>query len=661
MRFLPRTRTLLLLLIVATSLVGPSSCAVLKPAAESQALGRGEWPSYGGTLANAKYSLLDQVSAANVRQLRIAWRWQSPDHEIMDKNPQVETFVNEGTPIMVDGVLYVSTALSQVAALDPLTGRTLWVHDPKIHEHGTPPNLGFVHRGVAHWRDGGDARILIGTGNAYLIALDARTGEPIPTFGVNGRIDLTEGLGRPVERRLYTVTSPPLIVGDVVIVGSSIMDWPARKDMPPGDVRGFDVRTGRHLWTFHTIPQAAQVGVETWENESWKTTGSANVWSIMSADAELGYAYLPVSTPANDYYGGHRHGDNLFAESLVCIEARTGKRVWHFQLVHHGLWDYDLPAAPNLVDITVNGQRIRAVAQVTKQGFVFVFDRITGRPVWPIEERSVAPSRVPGEKASPTQPFPTRPPPFDRQGLSADDVIDFTPELRRQALAILEPYDHGPLFTPPSERGTVTMPGPGGGGNWAGAAFDPENGRLYVPSLTVPAVLTVFSPSTAASPDRYAGRFRFLFGPGGLPLTKPPYGRITAIDLNTGDNVWMVPHGEGPRADPRLEALNLPRLGWSRFGFVLATRTLLFAGQAGRVTGARRAKDRPDSRIFTFATDEAKLRPFDKTTGELLAEIDLPANTQGSPMTYLAGGKQFIVIPVGGANIPAELVALSLP
>jgi glucose dehydrogenase len=454
-----------------------------------------------------------------------------------------------------------------------------------------------------------------------------------------------------VSRRLYSVTSPPIIVGDVVIVGSSIQDWPLRKDMPPGDVRGFDVRTGRHLWTFHTVPRDGDAGTETWEHESWRETGAANVWSVMSADEDLGDVYLPVSTPANDYYDGHRHGNNLFAESLVCLDARSGKRVWHVQMVHHGLWDYDLPAAPNLVDITVNGRRIKAVAQVTKHGFAFVFDRVTGQPVWPMEERVVPPSRVAGEKAAPAQPFPTRPLPFDRQGLTIDDVIDFTPELRQEALTILDRYDYGPLFMPPSERGTVTFTGVAGGANWAGAAFDPERGWLYVPSMTLPMVIRLFPPRAGTSPDRYAGTFTLLRGPGGLPITKPPYGRITAIDLNTGEHVWMVPLGEGPRADPMLASLNLPRLGWNRFSFVLATRTLLFASQAGRLVSVRAAQDRPDVRIYTFATDEPKLRAFDKATGELLAEIDLPANTHGSPMTYSAAGKQFIVIPVGGANL----------
>ena len=316
-----------------------------------------------------------------------------------------------------------------------------------------------------------------------LIALDAETGKPIPGFGQNGRVDLTKGLRRPFDRALYNVSSPPVICRDVAVVGATVLDSFAvgkmpLKAMPPGDVRGFDVRTGEQKWVFHTIPQAGEFGNETWDNDSWKTTGNTNVWTMMSADEALGYVYLPISTPTNDYYGGHRYGDDLFAESLVCLNAETGERVWHFQILHHGLWDYDLPAAPNLVDITVDGKEIKAVAQVTKQAFCFVFDRVTGEPVWPIEERPVPQSDVPGEKSSATQPFPTKPAPFDRQGLTHDDLIDFTPTLRKQAISIIEGYNDGPLYTRPTEKGTIAMPGIIGGANWAGAAVDPENGVI---------------------------------------------------------------------------------------------------------------------------------------------------------------------------------------
>jgi quinoprotein glucose dehydrogenase len=621
-----------------------------------------EWRTYGGTYASARYSPLAQIDRDNVGQLRVAWRWRSPDHDVLAREPLIETFVNEGTPLMVAGVLYVSTSLSQVAAIDAATGQTLWVYDPEVWRMGTPPNHGWLHRGVAHWSDGREARIFIGTGNAFLVALDARTGKPIPSFGTGGRIDLTEGLGRPVSRQLYSVTSPPVVVRDVVVVGASILDLPVRRDMPPGHVRGFDARTGQVRWTFHAIPQAGEVGNETWEDESWKTAGGVNVWAPMSADEELGYVYLPFSTPANDYYGGHRPGDNLFAESLVCLEAATGRRVWHYQVVRHGVWDYDLPAAPNLADVTVGGRRVKAVAQATKQGFVFVFDRVTGRPLWPIEDRPVPQSEVAGEKTAATQPFPTRPAPVDRQGVRLEDVIDFTPELRAQALAILERYDWGPLYTPPTERGTIYMPGPAGGPSWSGGAVDPTTGWLYVTSRTLPFV-TRLTPPRWPLPvvDRFFADPQPVFGPEGLPLFKPPFGRIVAIDLNTGEHVWTVPLGEGPRRHPRLAALDLPRLGSGRRGFPLLTRTLLFAAQEGRIVGVRPPKDRAWSRIFTWATLEPTLEVFDKTTGALLARIELPANAQGALMTYMVRGRQYIVIPVGGANLPAELVALSLP
>jgi quinoprotein glucose dehydrogenase len=654
----PRLFTVMLLVtLVAGGLV---SCTLTGRVA-SPASTRGEWLTHGGTNANARYSPLDQITRDNVRGLRIAWRWTSPDEELMTRQPSIGTWLNQATPLMIGGVLYVSTSVSQVAALDAASGRTLWVHDPKIWVHGTPANFGFVHRGVAHWTDGREARILIGTGNGFLVALDARTGTPITSFGVEGRVDLTEGLGRPVDRKWYTVTSPPLIIGDLVIVGSSIQGWPMRPDMPPGHVRAFDVRTGQQRWIFHSIPQAGQLGNETWAGESWRTVGGVNVWTFMSADEELGYVYLPFSPAANDYYGGERHGDNLFSDSLVCLEAATGRRVWHHQLVRHDLWDYDIPAAPNLVDVRVGNRRVRAVAQVTKQGFVYVFDRVTGRPLWPIEDRPVRQSTVPGERTALQQPFPTRPAPFEHQEASASSVIDFTPELREQALAILAQYDHGPLFTPPSERGTVLVPGIGGGASWAGAAFDPETGRLYVPSFTAPNVVTLSPPDPGAINDRYVGHIRGLRGPNGLPLFKPPFGRLTAIDLTTGDQAWVVPVGEGPRHHPQLAPLQLGRLGWDRRSFPLVTRTLLFAAQMGPAGGRRPAVDRPWVRIPRAVSDDPALQVFDKASGELVAKIELPENATGALMTYLVGGKQHIVVPIGGGTLPAELIALSLP
>ena len=415
----------------------------------------GEWRYYAGDAASTKYSPLGQVTRANVGSLEIAWRWSSPDNEIVKANPSARPGGFQDTPIMVNGVLYTTSSLGVYSAIDPATGRTLWQYDPEVWKVGRPPNLGYTHRGAAYWSDGSRRRIISGTHDAHLISIDAETGKPDTTFGVNGRADVVEGLAYVERMRNYAINSTPVVVKNVVIAGANIQDLPQTKEQPRGDIFGFDARTGKKLWTFHSIPQKGEFGNDTWENGSAEYTGATNVWSMITVDEELGYIYLPFGTPTNDYYGGHRLGNNLFAESLVCLDATTGKRVWHFQAVHHGLWDYDFPAAPILVDITVDGRRINAVAQVSKQGFVYVFDRKTGTPVWPIAERAVPQSTAPGERTSMTQPFPTKPPPFDLQGLLDGDVIDFTPELRAHALEVLKAWDRGPLFTPPSERGAV--------------------------------------------------------------------------------------------------------------------------------------------------------------------------------------------------------------
>ena len=625
-----------------------------------------EWRAYAGDHASTKYSPLGQIDRNNVANLEVAWLWDSIDNAVLEADSTLRVFVNEATPLMVDGVLYTSTALSQVAAIDAATGETIWSYDPRTWEDGTPANVGFVHRGVAYWEEEDERRILYATGDAYLIALDAGTGRPIVEFGEHGRVDLTKGLRRPIDRSLYAVSSPPVVVRGVVVVGATVLDSFAvfrmpDAAMPPGDVRGFDVRTGDQKWVFQTIPQEGEFGNETWQDESWKTTGSTNVWTWMSADEALGYVYLPVSTPTNDFYGGHRLGDNLFAESLVCLNAETGERVWHFQIVHHGIWDYDLPAAPNLVDLTVDGRVVKALAQVTKQGFTYVFDRATGEPVWPIEERETPPSTVPGESASATQPFPTKPAAFERQGLTEDDLIDFTPELRQAAMEAIAGYDYGPLFTPPTEKGVIAVPGLVGGASWSGAAVHPETGMLYVPSYSLPAIMTVNKSEAENAPYAYTGRF--AYGPtimDGLPVIKPPYGRITAIDLNTGEHVWMSPVGSGPRNHPTLEGLDLPPLGWDRRTFPLLTESLLFAAQMGIVLD-RKVSDRGNAMTYDSERAEAFLRAFDPDTGELLAEIPLPGNATGNPMTYMTGGKQYIAVPIGGASEPAELVVLAIP
>jgi quinoprotein glucose dehydrogenase len=477
-------------------------------------------------------------------------------------------------------------------------------------------------------------------------------------------VDLKKGLDRPVDsiEDIIGSSSPPIVVGDVVIVGAAlgVGGAPPKKEMPPGHVRGYDVRTGERLWIFHTIPPPGELGNDTWENESWDYTGNTAVWTTMSADLELGYVYLPTEAPTGDYYGGHRPGDNLFSQSLVCLDAKTGERIWHYQTVHHGIWDYDNPAAPVLVDITVGGREIKAVALATKQAFTFVFDRVTGEPVWPIEERPVPQTDVPGERTAPTQPFPTKPAPFDRQGISVDDLIDFTPKLKAEALEIASNYRLGPLFTPPSlvdldgTYGTLVLPGAQGGTNWQGAALDPETGLLYVPSSTDPNLISLAN-------DPEVSNMAYIAvegleppeggGPQGLPLVKPPWGRITAIDLNTGEHVWMVPNGDAPdyvRDHPALRGVDLPRTGRPERSGLLVTKTLLFAGEGGGL-------------YARYGSGGRMLRAHDKLTGEIIAEFELPANQTGVPMTYMVDGRQYIVVAVGAAGHPGELVALSVP
>ena len=562
---------------------------VLTLAHAQSALRDVEWRYYGGDAGSQKYSPLAHISKANVQQLAVAWRWASPDNAIVKANPTARPGGYEDTPLMVDGVLYTATSLGTVAAIDPATGTTIWTYEPETWKVGRPPNLGYTHRGVAYWTDGKIERIISGTHDAYLISLDAKTGKPDLAFGDSGRVDAMRDQPHAVRMRNYAINSTPVVVRNVIIHGANIPDGPVNKENPRGDVRGYDMRTGKLLWTFHAIPQKGEFGYDTWENGSAEYTGGTNIWSLISVDEELGYVYLPFGTPSNDFYGGHRLGDNLFAESLVCLDATTGKRVWHFQGVHHGLWDYDFPAAPILVDIIVNGRPIKAVAQVSKQAFLYVFDRRSGEPVWPIEERAVPASTVPGERAARTQPFPTKPPPFDRQGISEDDLIDFTPELRAEALAIIKRYRTGPLFTPPSvvtdaRKGTIQVPGSVGGADWTGAAVDPETGMLYVPSMTNPFIANLVPGDPADTNLRYRASNRDLIqGPRGLPLLKPPYGRITAIDLNRGEQKWMVPNGDGPRDHPAIKHLNLPPLGQAVRAAPLVTKTLLFVTEGDQI------------------------------------------------------------------------------
>jgi quinoprotein glucose dehydrogenase len=545
--------------------------------------------------------------------------------------------------------LYTSTSLAQVACIDGATGKQLWVFDPESYKAGRPTNLGFVHRGLEYWTDGTEERLFLAAHDGFLYSIDAKTGKLDEAFGEKGRVNLASAIERADAPRNYTITSPPTVCRDVVAVGSSISDGPQMKEAPKGDVQAFDVRTGKPAWIFHTIPREGEFGNDTWEDGSWKYTGNTNVWTLMSADDELGYIYLPLSTPTNDWYGGQRLGDGLFAESLVCVDAKTGKRVWHFQTVHHGVWDYDLPAAPVLCDITVDGKKIKAVAQITKTGFTFVFDRTNGKPVWPIEERQVPPSAVPGERLSPTQPVPTKPAPYELQGSTEENLIDFTPELKAAAKEILDKYDHGPLFTPPTEKGTINLPGWAGGANWWGAAFDPDTGILYIPSVSAPISVKLTRPDPARSNltfIRGGGAFgQPVVGPSGLPLFKPPWGRITAINLNTGEHSWMVPHGDGPREQvSKLVGKDVGPLGSGGGGPVL-TKSLLFIGQGAGGRGGR------------GGGGGSVLRAFNKADGSIVAEVALPAAPSGTPMTYEAGGKQFVVI----ATMDRKLVAIGLP
>jgi len=606
-----------------------------------------DWPSYGGDNGSQKYSTLDQVNASNVADLVTAWSWESPDNatvadNIAQQNYRAVPAGFKATPIVIEGVMYVPSSFGRVVALDAASGEEKWIFDTEAWSSGRPANLGYNSRGVGYWSSEDKQRIFFATNDANLWSIDALSGLPDSSFGDGGKIDLSLGLGREIDKRQYGVVSPPLVTNDIVVVNSIINDGPTTKEMPPGNVRGFDPRTGDIVWMFETIPQAGAFGNETWENGSWEYTGNTNSWTIMSADDELGIVYLPIGTPTNDWYGGLRHGDNLFAESLVAVEAKTGKRLWHFQMVHHGVWDYDLPAAPTLVDLTVEGKKIKAVAQISKQGFTYVFDRVTGDPVWPIIETPVPQSNVPGEKLSLTQPIPTKPPAFELQGLSDDTLVNFTPELRREAEQLIEQFDSGPLFTPPSLRGTINIPGWGGGGWWTGAAFDPDSGLFYIPSATIPIVVQLQEADPEKSNLRYVrGGAMNVGGPQGLPLTKPPYGRIVATNLNSGEQEWMIPHGEGIRQkiidmgilDPG------PVGGPSRTGPLL-TKTLLFVAQ---VDNGRNL-----------------LRAFDKATGAVLHEIELPLPPQGSPMTYAVKGQQYLSIAIGGGP-DSRLFTLSLP
>ncbi len=654
----------------------------------------GEWPTYGADLASTRYRPLDQINASNFSKLEVAWRFKT---DSIGNRPEYKL---EGTPLMVNGVVYTTAGSRRAAiALDAATGELVWVHGEREGARGAAAPRQLSGRGLAYWSDGKEERILYTTPGFRLIALDAKTGALIPSFGKAGVVDLKLDDDQTFFPDLTTgeigIQSAPVVAKDTVIIGAAFREGMTPKSMRNnrGYVRGFDVRTGKRLWIFHTIPIKGEFGYDTWLDGSAEYTGNTGVWTQISVDEQLGLVYLPVESPTGDYYGGHRPGSNLFGESLVCVDLRTGQRKWHYQLVHHPLWDMDISSAPILADINVNGRAIKAVAQPTKQGFLYVFDRVTGQPVWPIVERPVEKGSVPGEWYSPTQPVPSKPPAYARNGVSTEDLIDFTPALRDQALTIVSKYKIGPVFTPPVESkldgplATLTLGTAGGGTNWPGGSYDPETHIVY--AFACNACLTpiglVRPPKELSDMNFVAGtagqEVRMRSGPGenagadsplpsktptparagggyislnvqGLPLIKPPYATISAINLDTGEIVWQVAHGETPdaiRNHAALKGMNIPRTGQSGYSIgTLITKSLVIAG---------------DSQITT--TEEhprgAMLRAYDKATGREVGAVLMPAPQSGSPMTYMLNGKQYIVVAVSGGPYSGEYIAFSLP
>jgi quinoprotein glucose dehydrogenase len=637
-----------------------------------------EWPHWGGDAGHTKFSAAADITAANFRDLELAWTWQTVDRPVPERNMRPGGF--ENTPIMIDDVVYVSTSFHRVVALDAETGAQLWVFDPRTYEEGPPlSGTGLNSRGVAFWRGGNGERRIFVAGRQRIFAVDAATGAAAASFGSGGEAALNVNVGRDVPRLHTQVTSPPVIYKDLVIVGTGVPDRLQYRGDPVGTIQAFDVRTGKRAWIFHTIPQSPTAfGADTWGNGSWKIAGHANVWAPFSLDAERGLLYIPTTTPSGDYWGGWRPGANLFAESIVCLDAATGQRKWHFQAVHHGLWDYDFASAPTLATIRADGRSIDAVAQVSKQGFVYVFDRVTGQPVWPIEERRVdTTTDVPGEQPYPTQPFPTKPPALVPQGISLEDANDLTPEIKALAEAELKRFRLGPLFTPPSLRGTVQRPSQVGASNWGGAAFDPSTGLLFVKAADNYHVSTVCKndgqdPFVSWEYSNYCGQYGLFAsrGPqgstatppsaprpnrapdtvgysgeklGGIPLTKPPYAFLVAVDLNRGDIAWKVPFGDGSQAirrHPLLKGVTLPeRLGTQ--------------GNPGPLVTA--------SGLVLIGGGDPYLYAFDKMTGREIARVATPQRTSGNPMTYRTrSGRQLVVIATG-AGPDAALAAFALP
>jgi quinoprotein glucose dehydrogenase len=641
---------------------------------------KGEWPTYGGDLGHTRYAPLDQIHSANFNQLELAWRFKT---DRLGPRPE---YLFESTPLMVGGLVYSTAGTRRaVVALDAVTGELMWMHSEQEGARGDAAPRQLSGRGLAYWSDGREARVLYVTPGYRLVALDAKTGVKVGSFGEQGIVDLKKDDDQQIDLITGEVGlhSTPTVANDVVIIGAAHLSGgsPRSKSNAKGYVRGFDVRTGKRLWIFHTIPSPGEFGNETWEKDSWAYTGNTGSWGQISVDTELGLAYLPIEQPTGDYYGGHRPGANLFGESLVAVDLKTGKRKWHYQFVHHPLWDMDIPCAPILTDLVINGRRIKAVAQPTKQSFLYVFNRETGEPIWPMEERPVPKGDVPGEWYSPTQPHPTKPPAYGRQGVQIDDLIDFTPALRAEAVKLVERYKLTTVFTPPvvskAEGPLGILTSVKNGTIWEGGSFDPETRIVYVYSEGAIGALGLVPPDPAKSDMAYvqgtategaratgggtgsappAGAPPAAEGGGGLrvqglPLGKPPYGQISAIDLNDGTIKWQIAHGDTPdniKNHPALKALNIPRTGRSGNIGTLVTKTLVIAGEGGFATTPNGQRG-------------ALLRAYDKATGKDAGAVYMPAPQSGSPMTYLAGGKQYIVIAVGGGNYSGELLAFRQP
>jgi quinoprotein glucose dehydrogenase len=682
-------------------------CALLSatlPLAAQSGAKNGEWRSYAAEPGSTKYSPLDQINRDNVKNLRIAWRFKTDN---LGPRPD---FNMQSTPIVVNNVMYAQAGVRRnVVALDPVSGEMLWMWRMDEGKRGAAAPRQGSGRGLAYWTDGkGDERIVTVTPGYHLVQLNAKTGVPVASFGRNGVVDLKTEIDQPgidLETADIGLNSPPALGNNVIVVGAAHLPGgaPRAKENIKGYIRGYDVRTGKRLWIFHTIPQPGEFGNDTWEKDSWSYTGNAGNWAPITIDEELNRVYLATEDGTGDYFGGHRPGNNLFSASVVCLDLNTGKRLWYFQAIHHDIWDWDFPTAPILMDITVNGKPIKAVAVPSKQAFLYTFDRVTGQPVWPIEERPVPRGKVPTEWYSPTQPYPTKPAAYDMQGIRESDVNDWTPEIKAEALRVLNLHKYSDnLFEPPIDRGQdgkfgmLMMPGNNGGTNWEGGAFDPETKIAYIFSSTEfnrrslindPARSNMNyidgggggrggrgagrgegGAEDAAGPaGRAAGAGAAAAGPGraggaadaapplnafGLPLIKPPYGRVTAINMNTGDHVWMAPIGGTPeniRNHKMLKGVTIPRYTGrpGRTG-IMVTKTLLFAGERGPL-------DTVDGQTVSW------FRSYDKATGNIVSEMQIPANVTNIPITYMAGGKQYIVIAVAAVGKPAELLALAVP